>query len=63
MENDSHSNDCYITSFKEEDDCIALSSNIRVDTIPKTESDNTSKERKGKNKIIYNITIAIAYST
>ena len=39
MENDSHSDDCYITSFKKEDDCIALSSNIRVNTLPKTESD------------------------
>ena len=36
MENVSHSDDCYI---KEEDDCIALSSNIRVNTLPKTESD------------------------
>ena len=35
MENYSHSDDCYSTSFKEEDDCIAL----RVNTLPKTESD------------------------
>ena len=39
MENDSHSDDCYITSFKEEDDCTALSSNIGVNTLRKTESD------------------------
>ena len=24
MKNDSHNDDCYITSFKEEDDCIHL---------------------------------------
>ena len=39
MENDSHSDDCYITSFKEEDDSIALSSNIKVNSLRKTESD------------------------
>ena len=39
MENDSHSDDCYITGFKEDNDCIALSSNIRVNTLRKTESD------------------------
>ena len=39
MKNDSHSDDCYITSLKEEDDCNTLRSNIRVNTLPKTESD------------------------
>ena len=39
MENDSDSDDCYITSFTEENDFIVLSSNIRVNTLPKTESD------------------------
>ena len=30
---------CFITSFKEGDDCIILCSNIRVNILSKTESD------------------------
>ena len=39
MENDNHSDDYYITSFKEEDHWMAVSSNIRMNTLPKPESD------------------------
>ena len=39
MENDIDSDYSYITSFTEENGFIVLGSNIRVNTLPKTESD------------------------